>query len=49
MKSDLHCIDCRFCDEYQERTFFCELREAVVSGRGYCDAFELYPQILAPC
>lgn len=48
MSRDLHCVDCRFCDESNERSFFCELFETVVSGRSYCDCFECYPSILVP-
>jgi len=45
MSNEAYCVNCRFCDEYSERNFFCELFETVVGGRNYCHCFECYPEI----
>ena len=45
MNNEMICALCRFCNEYYETHYFCELFESVVSGHGYCHCFDMYPQI----
>lgn len=45
MSKECFCANCRHCDEVNERSYFCDLFEAVVSGRGYCNEFEFYPNL----
>ena len=48
MNEDKMCIDCVWCDEYKETTYFCEYFCKVVSGRNLCPEFKSYPQISMP-
>lgn len=47
MNEEKVCANCRFCEEYYETHYFCELFKQLVSGRGFCLCYVEYPKLTA--
>lgn len=46
MNNERFCINCVHCEDFEEEFYVCEINGSCVCGRGVCDSFCHYPEII---